>query len=245
MANSRTTTALQEIRSRGEESWEGVRSGQWNKAATAVVAAALMSLGLKRRSFGGTVVALAGGALLYRGLQGRTSRRAATGDQARGHFIELEHTLTVGRPAEALYRLWREPFTLNRLMAGFAEVTPTDGDGRHWELREPLGRTLSFDSRVVEDRPAELIRWESTEGSAVKTQGWVRFRPAPADWGTEVTLHVAFSPPGGPLVEALAQRLRAIPGLRVMTALRRFKSLAETGELPSLDHNPSARASAD
>ncbi|WP_223634330.1 SRPBCC family protein [Corallococcus sp. EGB] len=204
-----------------------------------------MSLGLRRRSFGGTVVALASGALLYRGLHGRTARRGAAREGARrGNFVEVERTLTVGRPAEELYRLWREPSTLRRLMAGFADVTPTEGDGRHWEIHEPLGK-LSFDSRVVEDRPAEFMSWESTEGSAVRTRGWIRFRPAPADWGTEVTMHVAFLPPGGALVEALAQRLEAIPALRVMTALRRFKSLAETGELPTLAHNPSARASAD
>ncbi|MFB1479686.1 SRPBCC family protein [Corallococcus sp. RDP092CA] len=240
------TTALQEIRSRGEESFEGVRAGQWSKAATAVVAAALMSLGLKRRSLGGTVVALAGGALLYRGLQGRTARREGAGERARrGHFIEVEHSLTVGRPAEALYRLWREPSTLSHLMAGFADVTPTEGDGRHWELHELLGRRLRFDSRVVEDRPAELIRWESTEDSAVRLRGWVRFRPTPADLDTEVTLHVGFLPPGGALVEALAQRLRAIPTQRVMTALRRFKTLAETGEAPTLGRDPSDRVNAD
>lgn len=205
-----------------------------------------MSLGLRRRSLGGTMVALASGALLYRGLHGRTARRPATGEQARrGPFVEVERTITVGRSAEELYRLWRDPFTLRRLMAGFADVSPTEGDVQHWEIQEPLGRKLRFDSRVVEDRPAEFMRWESTQDSPVRTHGSVRFRPAPADWGTEVTLHLAFLPPGGVLVEALAQRLRVIPSLRVMTALRRFKSLAETGELPTLDHNPSARASAD
>ena len=246
MASSRTTTALREIRSRGEESWGEVRSGQWSKAASAVVAGTLMSLGLRRRSLGGTVVALAGGALLYRGLQGRTARRPAAGEEARhGHAVEVERTLTVRRPAEVLYRLWREPSTLNLLMVDFAQVTTT-ADGRtHWEIQEPLGRTLSFDSRVVEDHPPELILWESTKDSAVKTQGWVRFRPAPADFGTEVTLHLALSPPGGMVVEALAKRMRAIPAMRAMKVLRRFKSLAETGEIPTLDHNPSARVRAD
>ncbi|WP_375760316.1 SRPBCC family protein [Corallococcus exercitus] len=252
MASSRTM-APREAPPREASSQEDVLPGRWSQAASTVVAGTLMSLGLRRRSLGGTMMALASGALLYQGLHSRkratgarTAGRAPASKEARrGHGIEVERTLTVGRPAEVLYRLWREPSTLSLLMADFAVVRPTAGDGRHWEIQEPLGRKVSFDSHVVEDRSPEFIRWESTEDSPVETQGWVRFTPAPANWGTEVTLHLAFVPPGGALVEALANRMRAIPTMRVMKALRRFKSLAETGEIPTLDHNPSARVSAD
>ncbi|GMT96089.1 hypothetical protein KH5H1_02080 [Corallococcus caeni] len=255
MASSRTLT-LRELHPREALPQEDVLPGRWSQAATAVVAGTLMSLGLRRRSLGGTVMALASGALLYQGLHSRkrapstgarTARRALTAVEARREpRVEVERTITVGRPAEELYRLWGEPSTLNLLMAHFADVTPTrGGDGRHWQVHGPLGRELSWDSRVVEDRPPELHRWESTEDSPVKVEGQVRFKPAPADWGTEVTLHLAFAPPGGALGEALAKRLRAIPALQVMKVLRRFKSLAETGEMPTLDHNPSARVSAD
>ncbi|RKG81888.1 SRPBCC family protein [Corallococcus exercitus] len=256
MASSRTV-ALREVPPRDASSQEDLLPGRWSRAASTVVAGTLMSLGLRRRSLGGTVMALASGALLYQGLHsrkrapstgGRTAlRRVSTGAEARREpLVEVERTITVGRPAEELYRLWSEPSTLSRLMAHFADVTSTrGGDGRHWQIHGPMGRELSWDSRIVEDRPPELHRWESTEDSPVKVQGQVRFKPAPADFGTEVTLHLAFSPPGGALGEALAKRMRGIPAMQVMKSLRRFKSLAETGEIPTLDHNPSARVSAD
>ncbi|RKH55264.1 SRPBCC family protein [Corallococcus aberystwythensis] len=250
MPSSRTT-ALREAPSQAAASQEDLLTKRWGPAASTVVAATLMSLGLRRRSLGGTVVALASGALLYRGLHSRrrslsTERRASTGEEARRvQFTQVEHTLTVGRPADVLYRLWSEPSTLSLLMAHFAEVTPTAGNGRHWRIHGPFGREVSWDSRLVEDRPPELHRWESTEDSPMKTRGWVRFKPAPSDWGTEVTLHLEFAPPGGAVAEALAKRMRGIPSMQVMKALRRFKSLAETGEIPTLDHNPSARVSAD
>ncbi|NOK17113.1 SRPBCC family protein [Corallococcus carmarthensis] len=255
MASSRTM-ALHEARPQENTSGEDLLSQRWSKTASAVVAGTLMSLGLKRRSLGGTLVALAGGALLYQGLGSRRhapatvarrARRALKGGEARRgkHLLEVERTITVGRPADVLYRLWREPSTLSRLMANFADVTPTDGDGRHWQVHGPLGREMSWDSHLVEDRPPEFMRWESTGNSPMETGGWVRFKPAPANWGTEVTLHLAFSPPGGVLAEALAKRLHAIPAMQMMKTLRRFKSLAETGEMPTLDHNPSARVSAD
>ncbi|RKG48986.1 SRPBCC family protein [Corallococcus sp. AB011P] len=243
MTSSRTT-ALREVRSQATEAREELRSGQWKLTAAVVVAGTMMSVGMKRRSLGGTVVALAGGALLYQGLQSqrralssvaRKARRALTGGEARhGQLIEVEHTLTVGRPVEELYRLWREPSTLSRLMEHFAEVTPTAGDGRHFRIHGPLGREVSWDSRLVEERSPEFHSWESTEDSPVKTRGWVRFRPAP-DGGTEVTLHQAFSPPGGALGEALAKRMRGVPAMQVRKVLRSFKSLAETGAIPTED----------
>ncbi|WP_158624978.1 SRPBCC family protein [Corallococcus terminator] len=214
-----------------------------------MVAGTLVSLGLRRRSFGGTVVALASGALLYQGLHSRR-RSPAAGDRLIRHAspsedapaaraIQVERTLTVGQPAELLYRLWRMPETLGRIMGHFAEVTRTGEDSLHWKLHGPLGRTLEWDSRIVEDRPPEFIRWESTHGNALATQGWVRFRPAPTDGGTEVTLHLELLPPGGVLAEALAKRLSGIPALQSLKALRRFKSLAETGEIPSREHEAS------
>jgi hypothetical protein len=35
-----------------------------------------------------------------------------------------------------------------------------------------------------------------------------------------------------------------VPDILAMKALRRFKSFAETGEVPNTEHNPSARAKA-
>ncbi|RKG69993.1 SRPBCC family protein [Corallococcus sp. CA054B] len=244
MASSRTT-ALQEVRTQTTEAREELRSAQWKLTGTAVVAGTMMSVGLKRRSLGGTAVALAGGALLYRGLQSqrralfevaRSARRALTGEEARhGQLIEVERTITVERPMDELYRLWRDPSTLSRLVEHFAEVTPTADGGRHWRIHGPLGRDVSWDSHLAEERPPEFHSWESTENSPMKTRGWVRFRPDPANGVTVVTLHLAFLPPGGALAEALAQRMRGIPAMQVTKTLRRFKSLAETGEIPTED----------
>lgn len=249
------TEALRDFDLQEARPQEAPPSGRWSQAASALLAGTLMSLGLRRRSLGGTVVALASGALLYKGIQSRrhtpslparAKGHAPPSDEAsRAHATEVERTLTVGRPAEELYRLWREPDTLGRIMGHFADVKSMSADDWHWKFHGPLGRELEWDSRVVEDRAPEFLRWEAAASSTLESQGWVRFRPAPGNWGTEVTLHLSFSPPGGALAEAVMKRLRGIPALQTLKALRRFKSLAETGEIPTLHHNPTARASAD
>lgn len=69
----------------------------------------------------------------------------------------------------------------------------------------------------------------------------VRFRPAPNDLGTEVTLSLRLDPPSGP-AHALAPIAGGAAGTLLATkALHRFKSLAETGEIPTLTRQPAAR----
>lgn len=249
-----TDTLVERAASKDEPARPARRAGlgQVERMASTVLGGALLTLGLRRRSLGGTAIALTSGELLYRGISGRrhvlralglgtpgTRARHEVGSRAEPPAVE--RSFTIGKPAEELSRLWREPRSLSQIMGHFAEVTPADGDRMHWRVHGPLGRSLEWDTRFVEERPGELLRWESLEGAELPNQGSVRFRPAPGSWGTEVTLHIRFNPPGGALGEALMKRLGFVPSLLALRALRRFKSLAETGELPTLAHNPSAR----
>lgn len=221
---------------------------QLEKMASVVLGGALLTLGLQRRSLGGTVMALASSGLLYRGLRGLRQLASPQGERseegARPKAPSVEHAITIGKPADELYRLWREPHNLARIMSHFAELSTTSAEYTHWRVSAPLGQDLEWDTRIVEERPGELLRWESVEGALVPNQGQVRFRPAPGEWGTEVSLHLDFQPPGGAIGEAVLTRLLAVPELLVNRALRRFKSLAETGEIPTTERNPSARQGA-
>ncbi len=76
----------------------------------------------------------------------------------------------------------------------------------------------------------------------IASRGNLTFKPGPESAGTEVTLWVQFEPPLGPVGEGLVKTLQKAPRALAGQALRRFKSLVETGEIPILDRNPSARS---
>ena len=221
--------------------------GQAERVASAAVGGTLLLLGLGRRSLGGAVVAALGGGLVYRAATGHchlyqalgvdTSDRGASEDAP-----EAVAAITIGRPAGELDRLWRDPQTLTRITSGFAKVTSA-GDGRmHWKVHGPLGRDYEWGTQVVEDRPGSGQRWESVEGASLPSEGEIQFRPAPGDRGTEVALRVRFIPPGGAIGLAVAQLLGFVPRLFADRALHYFKALAETGEIPTTDRQPAARA---
>lgn len=212
----------------------------------ATLAAGLASDNPKRDNVLAAIAAVAGVTLVDVVCAQGLSERQRDRQQAAGRPTDpgtVERSLTVGRSADELYRVWRDPQTLPRLMADFAEVTVLDDTRAHWRVPAPLGRCLEWDAQTVEERPGELVRWQSVAGLA--GEGAVRFRPAPGDRGTEVTLHLHFDPPGGALGNGIAKALGGLPKAAVAKALRRFKSLAETGEIPTTRPQPAARADKD
>lgn len=153
---------------------------------------------------------------------------------------EVERSLTIGRSADELEQRWRDPETLTRVMAGFATVRPS-GDGRmHWEVDGPLGRTFAWDSETVESGGG--VGWRSLPGGDIPNEGSIRFHPAPANRGTVAILDFRFKPPGGVLGDAAVKLMGHKPlGLAADGVLRRFKSLVETGEIPTLERQPAHR----
>ncbi|OLZ39529.1 hypothetical protein A6E15_00370 [Natrinema saccharevitans] len=85
-------------------------------------------------------------------------------------------------------------------------------------------------------------RWHWTASGPL---GAIRFREAPAGRGTEVTFRFRFEPAGGTVGAAVTDRLGVVPESLAGVVLDRFKSLAETGEIPSLESNPSTRGAGD
>lgn len=234
----------------------GANLGRRVRIASAAVGGTLLAAGIGRRSLGGTAAALAGGWLCYRGLVGGRPfgrlRDTSTADGSGQHdsesapdTTETKRSVTVGRSADELYELWRDPETMRRIFAGLVTVIARGEDRWHWTVNGPLGLSLSWDTRIAEDRSGEVLRWASLEDAAASSEGSVHFSPAPADRGTEVTFEFRFVPPGGALGDAVVERLGIVPGTLAEIVLDRFQSLAETGEIPTLEGNPSARGKGD
>jgi uncharacterized membrane protein len=103
-----------------------------------------------------------------------------------------------------------------------------------------MGRSWSWESEVVEDRPGELIAWESLPDAELPNRGWVQFLPAGADGKqTEVRYFVQFDPPAGVIGEAIASAFYEAPRDLIRGDLRRFRQLAEAGETVPAAVSPS------
>ncbi|NHN40648.1 SRPBCC family protein [Halorubellus sp. JP-L1] len=236
---------------------DGASKSRLARRATSVAfGSALLLAGLRRRTLRGAAMALAGAGLVARGLRGLLRAESPT-ESGSSHEVGTEgwdetpdgtkasRSVTVDRSAEELHELWRDPTKLSEIMGHFADVTPLGDDRLRWSVDGPRGREFTWETHVVEDEPGERIRWETPADATVPNEGSIRFHRASGGRGTVVTLAVEFHPPGGALGTAALERLDVVPEALVATALDRFKSLAESDEIPTRERNPSGRGSGD
>lgn len=172
------------------------------------------SVGRRRTPGGGLVYhVVTGHCHLYEALRVDTAADRGTAAVATEDAPAVVAAITMGKPAAELARLRRDPQTQTRITSRLAEVTPAGNGRMHWKVRGPLGRGVEWDTRVVENRPGSGQRRQSVEGASLPCDGEVRFRPAPGDRGTEVTLRIRSDPPGGALGLAAAKLPSFLPSL--------------------------------
>lgn len=167
---------------------------------------------------------------------------ASLGQQAAP--VEISLSVAIDRPADELYRFWRNLTNLPRFMSSVREVRPLDGVAPeqarrwHWVGFAPVG-TLEWESEITEDRPGQLIAWRSSSVTPLAFEGTVHFAAPSNGEGTLVRLRMRYAGAGGAATAAVARMLRQLPRQQMKAELRRFKQLIETGEIATIDGQPS------
>lgn len=165
------------------------------------------------------------------------SRIVVKGDRG----VKITRAVTIRQPADRLYAFWRELPNLVRIVKHPIEITRVSDLASHWSVSAPGDRRMEWDAVVINDEPGRLIAWRSREDAEVPNAGTVRFSAAPGDEGTEVVVTLEYNPPVGKLGAWLAKLSGEEPGQQVGEALRRFKALMETGEIPTIEGQPAGQ----
>jgi uncharacterized membrane protein len=154
----------------------------------------------------------------------------------------LGNTVTIGRPAQELYDVWRDFTRFPTFMENVERVEKLDDKSSRWTIKAPAGTTVELVTRISEDKQGKAIAWESEPDSQIDTEGRVEFIEAPPGRGTYVRLTQRYSPPGGTIGKGLAKLFQREPKIQARRDLKRFKSLMETGEIAT-NASPSGRKS--
>lgn len=222
-----------------------VRIGDTERVISAVGGGTLAGFSLAAPAKLRILMLLAGGALLYRGITGDSLfYRIMNITRARGRLksgIRVERSVTIARPVEDVYAIWRNLENLPGFMHNLKQVTRRDDGTSHWVAEAPLGTTVEWDAAIVEDAPNEKIAWRSTPGSQIENAGVVMFKPAPGGRGTEVRVHLEYKAPGGSAGAALAKILGDEPDIQIREDLRRLKMLMESGQIITVKGQTSGR----
>jgi uncharacterized membrane protein len=228
-----------------------VNVSKGERLVSLVSGSALVLFGLARRSPAAVILAAGGTYLALRGLSGRCAIYQMS-DVNTDHLEEntgfaVEKSVTVNEPVETAFAFWEEFDYLDRSLK---QLQPAAGD----EVEDSLGRRalsrfnqLLFGRKpkwrinIIERRENETIRWQAyTEGGA-ESRGAVAFQEAPGGRGAEVKIRFHYKPARSILGYTAAALGNKIVAQQVKEELRRYKRILETGVLPSVEGQPSAR----
>jgi uncharacterized membrane protein len=235
-----TTSALMrhqstyDVTASGKEA-QRINVGQMERVLCTAGGGALALYALNRLSKWHLGLALAGGALVYRGLTGHCPVYQATDfttvNPSQDAGLHLQKTITVYKPRDEVYQSWRHLENLPRVMPHLDSVQRLDNRRSHWVATGPFGINLVWDAELTEERPPEFMAWRSLPGTNPGHEGMVRFRQALDGRGTEIQVRMTYHPPGGVAGAALARVLKTVAVHNLQEDLRRFKQMLEAGEV--------------
>ena len=225
----------------------GMNVGDQERLVSTLAGVVIGLYGLARIRLSGILLAALGGALVYRGVTGRSRlyRRfgvgratTLTGETRGNRGIKIERDVVVNAPPDTLYRIWRNLENLPQFMPHLESVERVTDTLSRWRARGPGGKIVEWNAEIINEVPNQVIGWRSIEGSDVVSAGSVNFDDAGPGRGTRVTVHLQYSPPGGKVGAAVAKLLGRDAATEIREDLRRFKQIIEAGEVPSTKGQP-------
>jgi len=222
--------------------------------ASAIGGGGLITYGLLKRTPGSLALAAVGAAMLHRGSTGHCAAYSSLGvstakeeDGAKGvrheQGIVVRRSVTIGQPAEELFAFWRKFDNLPKFMYHLERVDVLDSKRSHWVAKAPLGKTVEWNASIINEKPGQLIAWQTDPGAEVDSAGAVTFKAAPGGRGTEVHVSLSYMPPAGKVGSLVAKLLGEEPSQQIEGDLRRFKMLMETGEVATVIGQPAGKRS--
>lgn len=138
----------------------------------------------------------------------------------------IEASVTIQRPVEEVFGFYRDFRNLPRFLGDVMAVEQIDPATSRWTIQGPLGIRFHWTTTVTEERPNELIRYET---AGPRGHWEIHFAPGPQAGSTEV--REVMRAPLGRLGRAALALIGKFPAEEVSANLHRFKQVMETGHV--------------
>lgn len=149
------------------------------------------------------------------------------------HGIHATRSITIVRPAQDLYAVWRNLEDLPRFVNHLESVTAIDATHSRWTTKGPIGKSFTWNAEIIRDEPGRLIAWKSVGETPVPNAGTIEFRDQ-GEGVTEVRVTMEYLPPGGKVGAAVAKALGDDAEAQIREGLDKFKRAMETGAAPDV-----------
>jgi len=162
----------------------------------------------------------------------RRSDRGQSMDRAsfrRRNENTIEGRVTIKRPVEKVFEFYRNFKNLPSFLGDVMAIEETGPGTSRWTIQGPMGIPEHWTIRVTEERPNELIRYETVSSPALRTSWEIHFSPGATADETEV--YAVMRGPLGRLGRAVLALIGKFPAEEQSSNLHRLKELLETGKV--------------
>jgi uncharacterized membrane protein len=173
-------------------------------------------------------------------IDGRFDRAADNSRVAVTRLIERNHetlvaaTTVIERSAADLYRFWRDPANLPKVIPQLDEVIALDAVRSLWIGSTPQGRRTERICTLSHDTPGRIVAWAAQGASLIGSRRIV-FTPL-GERSTRVTLTSIHAPSTATLAEFVTSLQRSAPVGRSLRTLNRLHEIMEVRDtMPFLD----------
>ncbi|MCC6457565.1 MAG: SRPBCC family protein [Caldilineaceae bacterium] len=215
--------------------------------------AALLWYGLRQHSAARWPLAALGAGLVYQGASGNNlldyvpvANEIPIVNQLTSNEptqLRIRKSMTVNRPASELYNYWRNLENLPNFMTHVKSVQKLDEKRSHWVVNVVQGIEMEWDAEITEDRPNEMIAWQTLPDATLQNRGYVKF--IPVSRGTEVSVSIEYDPPGAAIGQMAGRMVKFIAEQQIKKEIHNFKRIMETGEVITTEGQPSGRQDAE
>ncbi len=147
----------------------------------------------------------------------------------------IEASVTIYCPVEKIFRFYRDFRNLPSFLGDVMAIEQVDSATSRWTIQGPLGIRAHWTVRVTEERPNELIRYETVTAPGLRTYWEIHF--APGSEASETEVREVMKAPLGRLGRAALARIGKFPAEEVSSNLHRLKQVMETGRVTDTSYS--------
>ena len=106
--------------------------------------------------------------------------------------IQIRQSFVVNRSRKETYAFWRRVEEFPRFMRHLESVEPVDAKRSRWVVGGPAGRTMTWETEIVEEEPGNTVAWRTVGRSDVRHDGRVELDDATGNRGTVVSVRLTY-----------------------------------------------------
>ncbi|HTI06924.1 MAG TPA: SRPBCC family protein [Puia sp.] len=198
--------------------------------ALSAIAGSLILYKITQKHKADSLLLLAGGYLLYRGISGHcpihslfSGRKRA--DHARN--VNVRASVVVNRPREEVYAFWRRLENLPLFMRHLESVDEIDNTTSAWKVRLPGGLGfVRWEAEIVKEEEGTMLSWQSVPGASIQNAGKINFSDTPGR-GTRIDALISYHAPMGTFGEEVSHLLTPVFSEMVKNDILGFKHFME------------------